>query len=242
MPFEPGLDSRYYVGPMRFSVFGKSLSCEVSCNQLDASSTEDRAMVYLNGQKNGSASIDMMLDTAYATTSQFTTLNTWQTTPQPVTVCLEGAALAANQVWMLLGNQSSVTFGSTVGDLVSTNVSIQPDGPVDWGKVIAAEAAVTVDGNGTAVDFGAASTNGGVAHIHTTAFSGLTNNIVRIEGSADGATGWALISGGTFATITAVGSERLVIAAGVSVPRYLRVVDNVTGTGSHTRFVTFARR
>ena len=70
----------------------------------------------------------------------------------------------------------------------------------------------------------------------------MTSNVVTIEGSADGTTGWATISGGTFATITGVGYERLVIAAGVSVPRYLRVVDNVTGTGSHTRFVSFARR
>lgn len=241
MAFIPGINSRYYVGPQRFSPFGKSLSVEVSCNQLDASSVEDRAQVFLNGQKTGSASIDMMLDTAYATTSQFTTLNTWQGTPQPVTIMLDTPALGG-VAWMLLGNQSAVTFGSQVGDLVAANVSIQPDGPVDWGQVIALEAAVTVDGNGTAVDNGAATTNGGVAHIHTTAFTGLTNNIVTIEGSADGSTGWATISGGTFATITAVGSERLVIAAGTSVPRYLRVVDNVTGAGSHTRFVSFARR
>lgn len=241
MAFIPGINSRYYVGPQRFSVFGRSLDVEVTCNQLDVSSQEDRAQVFLNGQKTGSASIDMMLDTAYATTSQFTTLNTWQTSPQPVTVGFNGCALS-DAVWMMLGNQSAVTFGSSAGDLVQSTVTIQPDGCVDWGQVIAAEAAVTIDGNGTAVDGGAASSNGGVAHIHSLAFSGLTSNVVTIEGSADGSTGWATISGGTFATIAGVGSERLVIAAGVSVPRYLRVVDNVTGTGSHTRFVTFARR
>jgi hypothetical protein len=241
MAFVPGINTRYFVGPMRFSVFGKSIDVTVTCNQLEVSSHEDRAQVYINGQKTGSASIDMMLDTAYAATSQFTTLNTWQATPQPVTVGFDGTALAAS-VWMILGNESGVTFSDTASDIAAATVAIQPDGPIDWGQVIATEAAVTVDGNGTAVDGGASSSNGGVAHVHTTAFSGLTNNIITIEGSADGSTGWATISGGTFSTITAVGSERLVIAAGVSVPRYLRAVDNVTGSGTTTRLVSFARR
>jgi hypothetical protein len=241
MAFVPGINSRYYVGPMRFSVFGRSMTVESTCNQIEASSSEDLAQVYLNGQRSGTATIDMMLDTAYATTSQFTTINTWQTTPQPISLAWDGASLA-DTTWMMLGNQSSVTYDSPVDDLVTVSVNVQQDGQVDWGQVIAVEAAATVDANGTAVDGGAATTNGGVAHIHSTAFSGLTNNVVTIEGSADGATGWATISGGTFSTITGVGSQRLVIAAGVSVPRYLRVVDNVTGTGSHTRFVTFARR
>jgi hypothetical protein len=239
MAFEPGLNSRYYVGPQRFSVFGKSLNCEVTCNQLDASSTEDVAQVYVNGQKNGSASIEMMLDTAYVATSQFTTLNTWQTTPQPVTVGFSGGALGS-VAWMLLGNQSAVTFGSSVGDLVSANVTIQPDGGIDWGQVIAIEAAITADGNGTAVDNGAASANGGVAHIHSTAFSGLTSNDVRIEHSVNGSTSWATLA--TFTQVTGVGSERVVVAPGTAVRQYLRVVDDVTGTGSHTRFITFARR
>ena len=239
MAFEPGLNSRYFVGPLRFSVFGKSLNCEVTCNQLEASSSEDVAQKYINGQKNGSASIDMMLDTLVATPSQFSTLNTWSTTPQPVTVGFSGAALSS-VAWMLLGNQSAVSFGSSVGDLVSTNVTIQPDGGIDWGQVVAIEAAITADGNGTAVDGGAASTNGGVAHIHSTAFSGLTSNAVTIEHSADGSTSWATLA--TFATVTGVGSERVVVAPGTAVRQYLRVVDDVTGTGSHTRFVAFARR
>lgn len=239
MAFVPGINTRYFVGPMRFSVFGKSINVDVTCNQLDVSSQENWAQVYINGQKNGSASIEMMLDTAVATTSQFSLLNTWQGTPQPVAVCFDGTTLGST-AWMLQGNQSSVTFGDSVGDMAMTSVSIQPDGGVDWGQVIAVEAAVTADGNGTAVDGAAASTNGGVAQIHSTAFTGLTSNAVTIEHSVDGSTSWATLA--TFATVTAVGSERVVVAPGTAVRRYLRVVDDVTGTGSHTRFVTFARR
>lgn len=240
MAFVPGINSRYFVGPMRFSVFGKSLSADISVTQLDTSSCENTAQTFINGQQNGSASIEMMLDTTSATVSQFTTLNTWSGgTQYPITIGLEGGALAA-PTWLMLGNQSSVSYGASVGDLVMANVSIQPDGGIDWGQVIAIEAAITVDGNGTAVDGGAASTNGGVAHIHSTAFSGLTNNIITIEHSVDGATAWATLA--TFATVTAVGTERVTVAPGTAVRRYLRVVDNVTGAGSHTRFISFARR
>jgi hypothetical protein len=181
----------------------------------------------------------MMLDTATTAPAQFTLLNTWQGTPQPVTVGFDGTALAST-AWMLLGNQSSVSFGASVGDMAMTSVSIQPDGGVDWGQIIAVEAAITADGNGTAVDGGAASTNGGVAHIHSTAFSGLTSNAITIEHSVDGSTSWATLA--TFATVTGTGTERLVVAPGTAVRRYLRVVDDVTGTGSHTRLVAFARR
>jgi hypothetical protein len=170
----------------------------------------------------------MMLDTAYATTSQFTTLNTWQGTPQPVTVVFDIPA------WVRRRGCCKATrpreLRQLVGDLVTTSVSIQPDGPVDWGQVVALETAITIDGNGTAVDGAAASANGGVAHIHSTAFSGLTNNVVTIEHSVDGVSSWATLV--TFATITAVGSERVVVAPGTTVRRYLRVVDNVTGSGS----------
>jgi hypothetical protein len=63
---------------------------------------------------------------------------------------------------------------------------------------------------------------------------------VTIEHSVDGTTSWATLA--TFATVTGIGSERVVVAPGTAVRRHLRVVDNVTGTGSHARLVTFARR
>ena len=239
MAFIPGTNARYFVGSQRFSVFGKAIQASTSTAQLDASSHEDTAQVFINGQQNGSVSIDMMLDTAYATQSQFTTLNTWETTPQPITVGFDGVAASA-VVWMINGNQSSVTYSSPVGDLVTANVSVQPDGIIDFGSVIAAEAAVTTTTTGSSVDLAAASSNGGCVHIHTTAFSGLTSNVITIEDSSTGSSGWAVIA--TASTITGVGSERITIAAGSTVKRYVRVVDTIVGTGSTTRVVTFARR
>ncbi len=113
-------------------------------------------------------------------------------------------------------------------------------GILDYGTIIEDLTAITIDGNGTARDGGAGSSNGGVAHIHSTAFSGFTSNDVTIEHSVDGSTSWATLV--TFAQITGLSGERVEVAAGATVRRYLRVVDNVTGTGSNTRSVAFGRR
>lgn len=238
MAFIPGFNSRYYVGSMRFSVYGKSLSAGVTAAQLDITSQEDRAKLYAYGQKDGSASIEMMLDTAYAATSQFTILNSWLGSSQVCTFGFDTLAAGAT-AWMINGNQSSVTYDDPVDGIVGVTVNIQPDGPVDWGVVLDAETAITVDTNGASTNNGGATTNGGVAHLHVTAYSGLTSNAIRIEHSTNNST-WATL--GTFATVTGLTSERLVIAPGTTVNQYLRVVDDVTGVGSCTRIVTFARR
>ena len=233
----PGFSSRFFVGAQRWSLYARSLSAGVTVAQLDASSLENVAQVFANGQITGTATLDMMLDMAAA--GQFALANTWAGTPQPLTLGFDGCD-AADTVWLMQGNQSQATIMSPLTDLVQINVNVQPDGPVDWGSVLEAETAIAVDTNGTSLDNGAATSNGGVAHLHVTGFSGLTSDAIRLEHATDNAT-WVTL--GTFATVTAVGSEqRLEVAAGTAVRRYLRVVDDVTGTGTCTRAVAFARR
>jgi hypothetical protein len=236
MAFTPGFNSRFFVGSQRWSLYARAMSATVSAEQIDVSSMEDLARVFANGQKNGTAQLDMMLDGVGA--GQFALANTWQSTQQPLTLGFDGCDLS-DVVWLIAGNQSSATIGDTLNDVATIGISVQPDGPIDWGVMIAAEGAITVDTDGTSVDNGASSANGGVAHLHTTAYSGLTSNSVIIEHSTNNSV-WATLA--TFASVTAVGSERLVVAAGTTVNRYLRIRDDVTGTGSTTRAVSFARR
>jgi hypothetical protein len=136
--------------------------------------------------------------------------------------------------------ETTASTSAAVADKAVASVSAVGTLDFDVGVSLDDFTAITIDGNGTARDGGAATANGGVAHLHVTAFSGLTNNIVTIEHSVDGSTSWATLV--TFATYTGLTSERVVVAAGTTVRRYLRVVDNVTGTGSTTRAVCFARR
>lgn len=238
MAFIPSYKSRYYVGPQRFSVYAKGFDSGRTANMLDISSLEDVAMVFTPGQSDGQVTSEMMLDTAYATTSQFTTINTWLGTPTAVTLGPSGATRSL-EAHMVMGNLSQVTMSSQPDQVVMANITIQPDGGVDYGVFLDAETAITVDTNGASTNNGAATANGGVAHLHSTAFSGLTSNSVIIEHSTNDST-WGTLA--TFTLVTGVGSERLVVAPGTTVNQYLRVRDDVTGSGSHTRIVAFARR
>lgn len=238
MAFVASLKSRLYVGTLAFAQYTRGFSFTADSMMLDVTTLVDTARKFIPGQTTGTASMDLLLDSDATAGGEFALLATWQGTPQVVTLLPSGTTRGA-ECWNLLGNQSQVSMSTPVGDVVSAAVSIQCDGPADAGVVLDPETAITADTNGASVDNGAATSNGGVAHLHVTAFSGLTSNSVIVEHSTNDSV-WATL--GTFTLATGTTSERLVIAAGTTVNRYLRVRDDVTGTGSCTRIVTFARR
>lgn len=236
MAFVASYNSRLYVGSAAWAVFTRGFTLQDQVDMLETTTLADTSKQFIVGQESGTVNLDLLLDTA--TTGNFATLNTWKGTPQVITLAPRGMT-RGNEVWNLLANQSQAAVATSPGEAVSATVAIQCDGGIDPGVVIDPETAITVDTNGTSVDNGAATTNGGVAHLHVTAFSGLTSNSVIVEHSTNDSV-WATL--GTFTLVTGTTSERLVIAPGTTVNRYLRVRDDVTGTGSCSRAVTFARR
>lgn len=131
----------------------------------------------------------------------------------------------------------TVEISSAVGERVSFSFEGAADEGIEAGVVLHDLVAVTSDADGSSVDNGASSPNGGIGTLHSTAFSGLTNNVVKIQDSADNST-WADLI--TFATVTGTTSEKLAVTG--TVDRYTRATWNVTGTGSNTFAVAFARR
>lgn len=101
--------------------------------------------------------------------------------------------------------------------------------------------AETGTGNSASVDHGAATTNGGVGVLHATAIAGgAPSVVVKIQHSANGST-WADLI--TFAAVTAASKERIEVAAGTTINRFLREVHTFGGTTtSITHNVAFARR
>jgi hypothetical protein len=134
--------------------------------------------------------------------------------------------------------ESQYTESGDIGDVVSFDYEATTNTVLGIGHVIGEAAAVTADQNGTSVDLTAASTTGAIAFLHVTSVSASDSIVVTIEDSSTGSSGWATI--GTFASKSAAGAERIVIAG--TVKRYVRVVDDVTGTGiSIVRAVALAR-
>ncbi len=164
--------------------------------------------------------------------------------------CFPDGTAIGKPAMFLVGDPTEHTVDAAVADAVSYALSAQADESVELGWVLHALGAETVDGNGAAVDRGtslsivtgspvAYSVQGLVASIHVTAYSGLTSAAIKIQHSTD-ASSWADLA--SFTSVTAVGWERVSVATGTTVNRYLRAVTDVTGTGSVTFLVSAAPR
>lgn len=238
MPFASAQVSRLYVGLLQFSGYTRSFGLQYASEMLDVTVLTSTAKEFIPGQESATVNVDMLLDNAATASSQFGILYTAKSTPQVVTLAPSGTARGA-ETWQVLSNELNFSTTAAVGDVVSAAVAFQSDNLVDPGVVIDPETAITVDTNGTSVDNSAATSNGGVGHLHVTAYSGLTSNSIILEHSTNNSV-WTTLA--TFTLVTGTGSERLTVAPGTTVNRYLRIRDDVTGTGSCTRFVSFARR
>ena len=129
--------------------------------------------------------------------------------------------------------------------MITANAELQPDGGVDAGDILKALAAETAATNGTGVDNGFATTNGGVLHFHCTAASGTNPTLDgTLEHSTDNIS-FAAVTGGSIVQATAAGSQRILVVAGTSINRYTRWASTAIGgtsTPTFTYAVAFARR
>lgn len=183
-------------------------------------------LVSLAGDFNsGAGNITAVIDTAAAADAGLLT-----------TVCPEGLTVGTF-AFLAEGNVSARETPAAVKDAVRLNVEGTPNDGVDWGVLLHGLTAETADGNGTSVDNAAGTTRGGRANLHVTAFSGLTSIVVKIQHSTDNAVWNDLI---TFTTVTGTTWERQSVSGTVN--RYVRAWWDVTGTGSCTFALAFARR
>jgi hypothetical protein len=138
---------------------------------------------------------------------------------------------------MCVSELSDYKVTSKVGEAVAVSIDTQSDDGTDIGVQLHALGAETVDTNSTSVDNAAGTTNGGVAHLHVTAYSGLTNAVIKVQHSTDNSAWSDLI---TLSTVTAITSQRSTVTGTVN--RYVRSFLDVTGAGSVTFALSFARR
>jgi len=238
--FKNAQQTRVLAGGFHYATTATGVKFDEATDMYNVTVLTDRAKTFMPGKDGSNMSIDMFLDTDTTVGGQWSNMTNWKAgAAQPFSLGMSGFAVGS-EVWMANTLQSQFNITTQQGGPVTANITGLTDGMFDPGLVLEDLTAVTADGNGTARDNGAATANGLVAHLHTIAFSGLTSDVVTIEHSVDGSTSWTTLV--TFATQTAIGSDRQVVAPGTTVRRYLRVVDDVTGTGSITRFVSVARR
>ena len=182
----------------------------------------------------GALEIDTFFNTAISSDSNIVS-----------TIGPEGAVVGRRAV-LLNANETSYEITGGIGDLVAISAELQASGTtggLDRGVLLAAQATISSAAAISSVDNAVSSSNGGVAHLHVTTNSRDGACTIKIQHSADNSTFADLV---TFTNTTAstTTSQRVEVAAGTTVNRYLRA--NVTtfggSTGSLIITVGFARR
>lgn len=102
---------------------------------------------------------------------------------------------------------------------------------------------ITATTNGSAVNFGAATTVECVGYVMVMAYTGLTSIALKWQHSTTSGGPWVDITGGAHTVVTAARQhERIVIPVGTSVDAYVRLVATVVGAGNADIFGAFGRR
>ena len=238
MSFYSSHKARILAGAYDTSLKASSAQIGNTVEMLEVTTLSDAAKRYIAGLTDATMQIDGYLDSD-AIAQALTAFNTAQIFGAGVGVGVSYApvGLAAGSPWFTVhALRSSFEAGSPVNGVTNFSLALQSEGAVGIGHSILDATAVTIDTNHASYDGGAASSTGAIAAAHVTAFSGLTNNVVTIEDSANN-TDFTTI--GTFSTFSGIGGSRITITGAVR--RYVRAVSNVTGTGSCTLTVGFCR-
>ena len=239
MAFRPSAGARIYVGILSATAYARSASTNASFVTHDTTTLADRSRVFLLGQNTSTFTIAGPLDTDATSNGQYDAITDLQasTAATPITYMPLGTDGAA---WLIEAWQTSIDADTSATSTANWAMAAQTTGIADMNGVILSDAAITADTDGSTIDNGAATTNGAVFHLHVTGYTGLTSDVIIVEGSGTGSFGGEETTIATFTTVAGLTSQRLAVTG--TVPRYLRVADDVTGTGTCTRIVVASRR
>jgi hypothetical protein len=239
--FQNAQQARVLLGPLSLSASLRSAGFTHTHDTADTTTLADTARASILTLETSQWAFDGPLDTLTTANLPYDILtDNWKAAEQPITYA-PGGLTFNSPVILASAIETNISLMSPLTDSNNWSATGQTNGATDVGLSLDdGLTAITIDTTGTARDHGAATANGGVAQIHVTAFSGFTSNTTRIEHSVDGVGSWSVLA--TFTAATGLTSERIVVAAGTTVRRYLRVVDVKVGAGSTNRQVSFARR
>jgi len=239
--YRHGKNTVVLVDQYDLSSYYKESTTSRSVETAETTAFGNSAKTYITGLKDGTMNLSGMFDGSAGAVDEFMS-TALAGADNNVTVQIEGNT-AGTIAHMLAAQETSYEVSSPVGDVVAITTQLQADGGLESGRVLAPATVVTTatTTNGTSVDNAAASTNGGVAHLHVTANANLGTTTIKVQHSTDNSTWVDLVTFATVAT-TIKTTQRVVVASGTTVNRYLRSQITTASTGSITTTVAFARR
>lgn len=243
MSFLSGANAKVLSDVTDLSAFLNGADTAQDAQLLETTAFGAGSKTYLAGFKNATVALKGFWDGATGAVDAILVAALGSTTGQIMTVAPEGLTVGM-RVKLLSARVIKYGVSTPVEGVVSISADVQADGGIDAGVSLHALAAETATGSGASVDNAALSSNGGVAHLHVTAVTAVGGDTlnVTVQHSTNGSTWVDLV---TFTQLTTVTTkERIVVAAGTTVNRYLRANWTKGGVGSpsYTFNVGFSRR
>lgn len=238
MSFVHSKKSRVLADGSHLSGFLNSASSSAQRQAEDSTVFGDDDRTYVGGLRDGTVSLAGLFDGT--TDAIHDILKDLLDTDDPATLTYAPGGLGVGEA---VGMASILSTGyepsSPVAGLVAVSMDAQASGGLTFGVALTTLTTETATGTGTGHDSGAASSNGGVAHLHVTAASGTDPTLdVTVQESTDGSSWVDLV---TFDQATAAGGQRKTVDG--SVARHLRAIWTIGGTDpSFTFAVAFSRR
>jgi hypothetical protein len=238
--FRHGKSVKVFVDEFDFSSYFNDVSASTTVETAETTSFGSDAKEYITGLIDGTVSLSGMFEGTedVGTDDYFETVLGGEA-KQKVIVATEGHGLGSRAV-MLESDATSYEVSGAIADVVQASAEFQSSEGVEHGVILSSGTAVSSTGNGTGVDNGAATTNGGVGYLSVPVNTRNGNVTVKIAASADNSTFADLVTFTVVSSATKT-SERVEVTG--TVARYLRVSYTVAGsTGSATPIVAFSRR
>lgn len=156
-----------------------------------------------------------------------------------ITATLATAAVGVDTIMM---NAVETSFGieTPLGQLIMVTADFRATTGLNFGKWLFNAEVDTTTTNGTSVDNGSATTNGGLFQVHYQSGAGTEDLTAKIQHSTDNST-WADLGTITLSNLSGFGASSLEVAASTTVNRYIRAQIAVA-QGALTVQAAFARR
>lgn len=240
--FRHGKNVNVFIDEFDFSTYFNDVNASTTVDTAETSAFGTSAKTYVVGHRDGTVSLGGMFEGTPSTgTDEFFDNALGNATKALVIVAPEGHSNGAGAI-LLEADDTSYEVSSAIADIVQASAEFQSTDAVEHGKILSSGSTVSATGNGTSVDNGASTANGGAGFLSVPVNTRNGNITVKIQHSADDSTFADLVTF-TVVSSTTKTSERIEVAADTTVNRYLRVNFTVAGsTGSATPVVAFTRR
>lgn len=233
---------RFLVDGVNLAGYLKSFAPSAQTEELDATVLSSTYRAYESGFKSGQISAEGIFAADSTTADKIHDVFAAAISDESARVVTAGIGFYSigSEAFLMDGCAVKYDIPTVLGQLILANADFRSTNGMSFGVWLTSAQYDAGTNNGTAVDGGVATTNGGLFHVHLHN-DDASDVDVKVQHSTTGVGAWVdLASVNNLSADYDSGSA--VVAKGTTVNRYLRAVATITGGNTILVSAAFARR